>query len=343
MVTGASGHLGNVLARHLLAQGRRDVRALVRGGEGSPALAGLGVELVRGDLLEPASLQAAFEGAHEVVHLASLVSIGAADERQVQRVNVEGTGNVLQAARAAGVRRVLYVGTAHAYAPHPDGRIDETCGFVGPGATVYERSKASATRLALAAATDLDVLVVAPGGVLGPFDYRRSEVGALIRGWTRRPIALTAPGGYDFTDVRDVADALQRALTVGRRGRTYLLGGRYVGITEMARTVMAHLGRGRVVQVPLPVARAGARVALAVARATGTTAVLTPYALATMTCRVRLDWSRAARELGATCRPTARSLADTADWWVAHPALGGSGRSSAGRAGDGIPARDNLS
>jgi uncharacterized protein YbjT (DUF2867 family) len=102
-VTGATGHLGNVLVRELLRLGKR-VRALVQPGDDCRALAGLGIDVVRGDVLRPETLSSAFAGVELVFHLAGVVSISSLDVEQVRTVNIEGTRNVVEEGGSPGPR-----------------------------------------------------------------------------------------------------------------------------------------------------------------------------------------------------------------------------------------------
>ncbi len=160
LVTGAAGHLGNVFIRHLLErgeQGEQGIRAMILPGEDRSPLAGLDVDIVEADITRPEMLPAAFGGVTQVVHLASLVSIGDAQGKRVEHVNVGGTRNILDACRAAGVRRLLYVGSVHAFLA--SGRsLDESAPLALNAASAYERTKAAATRM----------VVVAPSGCSAP-------------------------------------------------------------------------------------------------------------------------------------------------------------------------------
>src|SRR6185436_10859002 len=153
LVTGATGHLGNVLVRHLLERGLR-VKALVRGQSNTRALQGLAVELVSGDVRDLASLERAFAGASHVFHCAGLVSITAGREAQLAATNVEGTRNVVAACIAAGVKRLVYMSSVHALTePTPGGVLDESGGFEPSRAFgAYGKSKAEASRLVQEAA-----------------------------------------------------------------------------------------------------------------------------------------------------------------------------------------------
>ncbi|MDO4263084.1 MAG: NAD-dependent epimerase/dehydratase family protein [Deinococcus sp.] len=283
LITGAAGHLGNVLIRHLLERGYTDIRAMVLPGEDRTPLAGLKVEIVEADITRPEMLPAAFQGVSRVMHLASLVSIGDAAEDVIQRVNVEGTRNIIEASKAAQVQRLLYVGSVHAFARPSGPLLDERVPLAEQSSAPYERTKAAATRLVLDASSELDTVVAAPSGVFGPFDFKRSEVGTNFRKWITKPATMMLPGGYDFVDVRDVAEGLRLVLERGQRGEAYLLGNEWTEMAEMARQVMhqAH-GRARVTLLPLFLAHHVARVSLWGSKRRGVRPVLTPYSLETL-------------------------------------------------------------
>ncbi len=146
LVTGATGHIGNVLVRKLLEQGKK-VRALIWRGEDTSPLRGLDVESVEGDVLDPESLKAAFRGVDEVYHLAGIISIMPGQNPFVWRVNVEGTRNVLEAARRNNIRRLIYTSSIHALRRAPHGKlIDESLSFDPNNPYgAYDRSKAEAS------------------------------------------------------------------------------------------------------------------------------------------------------------------------------------------------------
>ncbi len=129
LVTGAAGHLGNVLVRELVARNVK-VRAMVLPGEDLASLEGLDVEIFEGNILDKDRLFEACEGVDLVFHLASLVAITEDKIALMQRVNVEGTRNVIEAVRQAGVRRLVYTSSIHALQrPDPDVMIDESLQF----------------------------------------------------------------------------------------------------------------------------------------------------------------------------------------------------------------------
>jgi len=174
VVTGASGLVGGNLVRALLSQGRL-VRALVH--HDRRALDGLDVETTSADLNDPASLEQAFRGAQVVYHLASIISIRMDNWEELERVNVNGTRNVLEACLHCGVRRLVYFSSIHAYQQKPfDQPLDEsrlllTDDQVPP----YERSKAAAELIVRQAPEcGLDIVIIVPTAILGPYDFRPS-------------------------------------------------------------------------------------------------------------------------------------------------------------------------
>jgi dihydroflavonol-4-reductase len=175
-------------------------------------------------------------GADVVFHVAGLVSITAGREQDLTAVNVEGTRNVVEACRAAGVRRLVYTSSVHALTePGRGGVLDEAGGFdpataFGP----YGKSKAAASRLVQDAAREgaLDTVLVLPTGCLGPFDFLLSETGQLISMAARGTIPIVIAGGYDWVDVRDVAVGTIAAAEKAPSGEAYLLNSAYLSATD---------------------------------------------------------------------------------------------------------------
>jgi len=322
-VTGATGHLGNALVRELVRLGKR-VRVLALPDDDCRSLAGLPVEVARGDVTRRETIASALRGTEVVFHLAGVVSISSLDAKRVHDVNVTGTQNVLAACREAGVRRLVYSSSVHALTePPPGGVLTEEAGF-DPALAVgdYGRAKAEASRAVVLAARDwLDAVLVLPVAVLGPFDYRLSEMGELIRMFARGRLPAVVDGGYDFVDVRDVAQGHVLAAERGGRGDSYLLTGGRLSVREVMRVLSEEAGRPapRLV-IPLPVAAGLARLAPAWERITGRRALLTPYAVHTISARFRISDEKARRELGFRSMPVEQSLRDAWRWMTGDPA-----------------------
>ena len=237
VITGASGYIGGVLARALVSRyGAGVVRAIFRKRRGTAA--DLDIEWVHGDLLEKESLVAAFTGAETVFHLAALVSIGPGRAKEVQTTNVSGARNVVEAALECGVKRLVHFSSFHAYDQYPiDEVLDESSGPAdGPGHDAYDRSKAAGeAEVRRGIDRRLDAVILNPTGVLGPFDGGPSHMGQVFLDLHRRRIPAVVAGGFDWVDVRDVADAAVAAEMQARRGENYLLSGHWHPMRELAQ------------------------------------------------------------------------------------------------------------
>jgi len=324
LITGAAGHLGNTLTRELLHRGER-VRALILPGEDVSSLEGLDVERMEGNTLDPQSLAAAFVGIDRVFHLAGIISILPGRDQFMREVNVLGTWNVLRAAREAGVRRLVYVSSIHALARPPKGvTIDESVPFDPHSAEgEYDRTKAEASILVQQEAKrGLDAVIVCPTGLMGPYDYRGSEMGKLIRCWLQPGLHALVDGTYDFADVRDVVQGLLLAMERGTKGETYILSGRSISLPEMLGIVREVSGaRIRAITLPRWVARAAAPFATILSPLLGKSPRFTTYSLKTVASNCDISNAKARAELGYAPRDVRITVSDTVAWWRDHPEI----------------------
>jgi dihydroflavonol-4-reductase len=319
LVTGATGHIGNVLIRKLLDQGEK-VRALIWRGEDTTPLKGLDVEQVVGDILEPASLEPAMHGVETVYHLAGIISIMPGRNPLVWQVNVEGTRNVLEAARHARIRRLIYTSSIHAIARAPHGVLmDESLGFDQNNPYgEYDRSKAAASlEVQKAAAIGLDAVIVCPTGVIGPYDFRGSEMGEVIRSASEAHPMFYVEGAYDFVDVRDVAEGLIAARKHGRQGESYILSGQKLSVRYMLETVREVTGKAfSSIKIPFSLAEVAARYTPWYYRRTKMKPRFTPYSLEVLQSNSNISCKKAMLELGYKPRPIYESIADTVRWFL---------------------------
>ena len=318
LVTGATGHIGNVLVKKLVERGKK-VRALILPGEDTTSLDNIAVEKVEGDVLNLDSLWKPFEGVSGIFHLAGVISIMPGPDPVVWRVNVEGTRNVLTAAVRSGVKRLVYTSSIHAIQRVETGVIDETLPY-DPGNPYgeYDRSKAQATlEVQQASREALDAVIACPTGVIGPFDYRGSMMGSVIRTAAENRPTLYVDGAYDFVDVRDVADGLIAAEEKGQRGESYILSGKRISVRYLLETVREITGRSfPKFKIPLGLARAASvftplyyRMAHAVPR-------FTPYSLEVLQSNSHISHAKATRELGYHPRSLQDSIADAIRWFT---------------------------
>ena len=318
LVTGGAGHLGNVLVRELLARGER-VRVLVLPGEDTRSLEGIDVERVEGNILDRDSLSRAMEGVDVVFHLAALVSITEDKSYLLQEVNVEGTRNVVETVQRMGVPKLIYTSSIHALERPPKGTpITEQLPFdPNNPAGVYDRTKAQASLVVQDAIRQgLDARIVCPTGVVGPYDFRRSEMGELILSWMQRRVNVLVDGGFDFVDVRDVARGEILARDNGKAGETYILGGERIELTALHKLVQKVLGRKtRPITFPLPIALLITPIAEFYYKITKTKPRFTRYSLETVDSNSDISSEKAETELGYHPRSLAQSMGDTVRWW----------------------------
>ena len=213
VVTGASGHIGNVLVRELIKNGY-EVKAFVLENENVEYLKELQIEICYGDVRNIESLEKAFQGAEIVFHLAGIIDIGTTKRKTIYSVNVEGTKNVLQACKKEKVKKLVYTSSVHAIAEKPIGEvITETKEFSEQTVKgVYAKTKAEATKYLLENVSDQpEIIIVHPSGVIGPYEYIPSNLGQLVIDCANKKIGAYLEGGYNFVDVRDVAKGIMQA------------------------------------------------------------------------------------------------------------------------------------
>ena len=321
LVTGATGHLGNVLVRKLLAKGER-VRALVLPGEPLHSLNGLMVEVIVGNILDPELLERAVEGVDTVYHLAGIISILPGADELMHAVNVNGTRNVAEASLKAGVRRMVHVSSIHAFHREPHGVIiDETTPMaVDSSAGAYDRTKAQGARAVLdVVERGLNAVIVCPTGIIGPHDYLESEMGSAVKNFSEKKLNFLVKGAFDFVDVRDVAVGLIRAAEKGRSGEMYIFSGQRVSLEEIWR-ISQRAGGARSPKLILPFKAAlfFSGILQHYYRLAKTTPRFTPYSLQTVADNSSFSCGKASEELAYTARPLQESIADFLSWRKAH-------------------------
>jgi dihydroflavonol-4-reductase len=325
LVTGATGHIGNVLIRNLLDKGEK-VRALVWHDEDTTSIKDLDVEQVNGDVLDRDSLSPAMSGVDSVFHLAGIISILPGKNPSLWKVNVEGTRNVLKAALRAGVRRLIYTSSIHAIARAPHGvAMDETLGFDKSNPYgEYDRSKAAASlEVQEAVADGMDAVIACPTGVIGPYDFRGSEMGEVIRSASEARTMFFVEGAYDFVDVRDVADGLIAAHEHGRRGESYILGGSKISVRFLLESVREVTGKAFAsIKIPLPFAKFASNFTPWYYLKTRAKPRFTPYSLEVLQSNSNISHAKAARELGFHPRPIHETITDTVRWFFENRRLG---------------------
>lgn len=321
LVTGAAGFIGSNVVRALLESGH-DVRAMHLAREDIRNLRGLEVERVAGDVTDRESLRSAMKGCERVFHLAAVYALWTADGtgELMKRVNVDGTLNVLQIARELGVRRVVHTSSIARFGGQGLGhRATENSAFaLSSTGDRYSRTKAEAHEIAVLAAKEQDVVIVAPCGPIGPGDVGPTPTGRLLLTAIRLPIAIVAPTVTTFADVRDMARAHVLAAERGVRGETYLLGSEDLSVGEVARMAMDVAGvKKPIVNAPFALASVAAHAAKAWAdRVSRRPPLFTPEAIRIARLGLRADCTKAVRDLGMPRSPVRDAVRDAIEWFV---------------------------
>jgi nucleoside-diphosphate-sugar epimerase len=318
-LTGASGFLGGHLLRELREAGCA-VRALSRRADSDAAIAACGGVPVRGELSDSASLRAALAGCDTVFHVAADTSMWRVHAQAQTATNLHGTEKLLQAAQGAGVSAFVHTSSVAAFSHLVQGVLDETVPQRGAESWInYERTKHLGEQAVRR--SGLPWIVFNPSHVLGPGD--RHNWARLIMLVDRERLPGIPPGSGAFADVREIAKAQVRAWQSRRFGQAYLVGGEHASFADLIHRIGAALGKRTPRRTtPAWVLMAYARAVDAWSRVTRTEPEVTPEGAMATCHHLRVDSSKARRELGYVETPLDALLADTLAW-MRHEGLVG--------------------
>jgi dihydroflavonol-4-reductase len=335
LVTGGTGFVGANVVRELLAEGAT-VRVLARPGGERRALAGLSVEIVEGDLLDPGSLRRAVSGVETVFHVAADYRLWVRDPRVVFRTNVEGTRAMLEAAAGAGARRIVYTSTVGALGIPRDGApgTEETATSLADMVGPYKASKFLAEEVAREMAkAGAPVVIVNPSAPVGPWDVKPTPTGQMIVDFMRGRMFASLDTGLNVVHVRDVARGHLLAARRGRIGERYILGHANLSLREIFGLLAAITGRRPPrLTIPYAVAWFGAACMEGGARLTGRVPQVPLTAVRMARKRMYFDPAKAVRELGLPQTDVRQALGDAVEWFRAHRYAGAERRARVGRA-----------
>ncbi|MBE0638957.1 MAG: NAD-dependent epimerase/dehydratase family protein [Bacteroidales bacterium] len=314
--TGASGHVGINLCRQLTMQGH-EVRVLVHNNFGR--LPELNVEIIRGDLFDHQSLLQLFGGVEVVFHLAAKITIDQKETNAVFKINVEGTANVIKACKEARVKKLVHFSTIHTLKSFgTEEKLDESNPLISGSKIVYEQSKAEAEKLVIVASAEgLDAVILNPTAIVGPYDYKPSYLGQALIKIYKNQLPMLVPGGYNFVDVRDVADASIKAATFGRSGERYVLGGHWLSLKDLSIQIGELFNRKTpTFKAPTWVARVGIPFIQSWAKLSGSHPLYTAESLEILkSASKNISYLKATKELGYAPRPMDETLKDTFTWY----------------------------
>ncbi len=256
-VTGATGFVGHHVARALAAEGA-ELRMLVRKSSNLANLEGIPGETHLGDLAQPESIRAALADCDAVMHVAADYRLWIRDPDTMYRANVDGTRDLLRLAREAGVRRVVYtssVATMH-FRTDVIGVNEDTPVALSDMVGHYKRSKFLAEQQAIAAAQDgQQVMILNPTTPIGPNDAKPTPTGRIFVDFLNRKFPAYMDTGLNLVDVSEVARTHVLALTKGKPGRRYILGGENLTLKQILDKMSAITGiPSPTVKIPFAVA-----------------------------------------------------------------------------------------
>jgi dihydroflavonol-4-reductase len=320
LVTGATGFVGSVVARQLLARGD-DVRVLARPGSDRRNLQGLAIDCVEGDLRHMDSLHRACRNLDGLFHVAADYRLWSRDPRELYASNVTGTRNLMLAALAAKVPRIVYtssvatLGVTSSDLPADEQTPSSLANMIGH----YKRSKFLAEQAVseLITTRGLPAVIVNPSTPLGPFDIKPTPTGRVVRDAIRRKIPAFVDTGLNIAHVEDVAAGHLLAFDSGEIGRRYILGGEDMSLKDILGTIAALCGHSPPrIQLPrgliYPVAFCSQWWAWITK---GPEPQATVDGLRMSRKRMYFSSARAIRELGYRTRPARESIAAAVAWF----------------------------
>lgn len=319
LLTGATGFLGGNLLRVLCERGY-DVRYISRGGKDAIAAQGLAnVEKMVGDLLDHPSLDRAVQGVDLVFHAGASISMLERDRKEMERVNVEGTRVLLEAAARHGVKRFVHVSSIDAVGVSKNGEaVGEDAAFnLAHLKNPYPDTKRAAEEL-VQGFDGVDRVIVNPAFMIGALDSKGSSSTMVLE--VMRGKALLAPsGGNCFVDVLDACNGTIAAAERGRTGERYLLGGHNMSYLDFWSRTAAIVGKRK------PLGTAPDWLALSVAALVEVWAALRKTRPLFSRQETRLSFERhyhssekARRELGYTISPIEPAIERAAAWFRAN-------------------------
>jgi len=322
LVTGATGFVGSHVARQLVAAGH-SVRVLVRRSSDLCVLEGLAVERAEGDLRDGASLAGAMNGVRRVFHVAADYRLWARNPDEIYRSNVEGTRLLLDAAKRAGVERIVYTSTVATIAVSThDGALpnEDTRGTLEQMIGHYKRSKFLAELEAMKAAdAGVPVVIVNPTAPVGPGDWKPTPTGKIILDFLKGKMPAYVDTGLNVVAVEDVAAGHMLSAEKGRIGERYILGGRNMTLKEILDALAKIAGRPAPrIKMPHAVALGAAYADLWFSRLARREPRIPVEGVKMSRHRMFVESDKAQRELGYAATPVEAALERSVRWYEEH-------------------------
>lgn len=325
LVAGASGFVGSHTARLLVQRGRK-VRVLLRKSSSQKALEGLGVEVVYGDVLDPASLRPAMQGCSSVFYSVVDPRFWLTDQTPIWRNNVEGLVNAMEAALDVGVERFIFTSSMGTLGVNPHGPVTEDTPFNWlDRAPPYIRARLEAENRFLAYCREkgLPGVALCVANTYGPDDHQPTPHNGALWHVANGQSRVSVDVGQPVVDIRDVAEAALAAETKGRLGERYIIANEYVRNRDFYALAAAQRGNPPPKLIPLRVAYAVAWVAERIMKLTGRKDYIVSTDAVYLSDVFReLDNGKARRELNWSPRPVEETVRDAVAWFAQRQPAG---------------------
>ena len=322
IITGATGFLGNNIIRKLEKNADSEIRAFVLNGESIKSLENLKCKIYYGDVTKEETLSSIFENIDDkevfVIHCAAVVYIKAKYNPLVYNVNVNGTKNIVNKVIESKAK-LIYINSVHAIPEKPNNEvITETTDFDPDNVKgLYAKTKAEAAKYVIDAVKNknLNACIIHPTGIIGPNDFGNSHLTQLVKEITSGKLFACVKGGYDFVDVRDVADGVISACENGTKGECYILSNRYITIKKLCDLICNAQGREKIkIVLPISIAKLVAPLFEVYYNFKKQTPIFTKYSLYTLSSNANFSNDKAKEKLGFKNRNIKETIKDTVEW-----------------------------
>lgn len=322
IITGANGFLGNNIVRKLQTDQENEVRALVLPEDNIRSLDGLNCEIFKGDVTKRESLHPIFENLENaetyVIHCAAIVYIKSKYNPKVYDVNVNGTKNIIEKVLEKNAK-LVYVSSVHAITEKPDKEVITEISKFEPDRVEgqYAKTKAEIANYVLEMVKEkkLNACIMHPSGIIGPNDFGNSHLTQLMIDFANGRLKACVKGGYDFVDVRDVADGVINACYRGRPGECYILSNRYVEVKELLDMVSQIRNMKKIrTMLPMWLAKLTAPLSELYYTMLKQPPLYTKYSLYTLKSNANFSNEKAKKELGFKNRELRETVEDTIEW-----------------------------
>ena len=321
IVTGANGFLGNTIVKKLVNSGNK-VRALILPDDKINALEGVDCKIYKGDVTKKETLTDIFDVDNDtqlyVIHCAAIVYIKTKYNPKVYDVNVNGTKNIIEKVLEKNAK-LIYVNSVHAIPEKSNGKVMKEITNFDPNKVhgEYAKTKAEIASyvLEMVKTKKLNACIMQPSGIIGPNDYGRSHLTEMILDCAKGSLTACVNGGYDFVDVRDVADGIISACENGRKGECYILSNKYIEVKDLLNMVCDAIGRKRIKTVlPMWFAKLTAPLSEIYYKILKQPPLYTKYSLFVLTSNANFSNEKAKKELKFTTRDMKDTIKDTVEW-----------------------------